>query len=95
MTRPARYSFRLYIAGDSPNSIQAIGNLRALCAELLPSRHEIELVDILEEPSRALDDGVILTPTLVRTSPRPHRTAVGTLSNRQMVVREMGIPEAI
>jgi circadian clock protein KaiB len=53
MTRPVRFSFRLYLAGDSPNSIQALGNLRALCEELLPSRHEIELVDILEEPSRA------------------------------------------
>jgi circadian clock protein KaiB len=94
MTRPVRFSFRLYLAGDSPNSIQALGNLRALCEELLPSRHEIELVDILEEPSRALADGVMLTPTLVRTSPRPHRTTIGTLSNRPMVIREMEIPEA-
>lgn len=87
MNKAARYKFRLYVAGDSPNSLQATANLRAFCAEHLPDLHQIEIVDVLHEPKRALDEGVFLTPTLVRLSPQPVRKIIGTLKESSVLLQ--------
>jgi circadian clock protein KaiB len=92
MNPPAIFKFRLYVAGDGPNSLQAEANLRALCREHLPERHEIEIVDVLREGQRALDDGVMMTPQLVKLSPAPVRKIVGTLSRRETVLQALGLP---
>jgi circadian clock protein KaiB len=92
MKTPDAFKFRLYVAGDGPNSTQAIANLNALCHEHLPERHEIEIVDVLREQQRALADGVMLTPLLVKLSPAPVRKIVGTLSQRDPVLQALGLP---
>ena len=91
MSRGTTYKFRLFIAGDTQNSIQALANLRALCRLLLPVGHEIEVVDVLREPKRALADGVLLTPTLVILAPTPVRKIVGTLSQPETVLHALGL----
>jgi circadian clock protein KaiB len=88
----AEFKFRLYIAGDAPHSAQAIANLTALCLEHLDQRHAIEIVDVLCEPLRALTDGVMLTPLLVKLSPAPIRKITGSLSQRTMVLQALGLP---
>jgi circadian clock protein KaiB len=92
MSKPARFTFRLYVAGDAPNSMQAIANLTALCREHLRERHEIEIVDVLREPQRALADGVFLTPMLVKAAPAPMRRIIGSLSHAEPVLQALGIP---
>jgi circadian clock protein KaiB len=92
MKKPALYKFRLYVAGGSPNSAKATANLQALCDEILVGRHEIEVVDILKEPHRALDDGVLLTPMLVKLSPAPIRKIIGSLNDRPPVLQALGLP---
>jgi circadian clock protein KaiB len=67
----------LYIAGNTPNSMLAISNLQASLGD---SPHDLEVVDVLEHPERALDDGVFVTPTLVRLAPEPERTMIGSLN---------------
>ena len=71
---------RLYVAGDAPNSARARANLTRLLSNLDPARYELEVVDCLDEPARALGDGVLVTPTLLRVDPPPQRTIVGSLS---------------
>lgn len=93
MTPPAQFKFRLYVAGGAPHSTQAIANLRALCRELLPERYEIEVVDVLREQQRALADGVMLTPMLVKLAPAPIRKIVGSLSQREPVLQALGLPD--
>jgi circadian clock protein KaiB len=91
MSRPLRMKFRLYIAGDAPNSVQAVANLQAICREHLPGRHEIEIVDVICDPKKALDDGVLLTPTLVKLAPNPVRKIIGNLSDRTAVLHAFGL----
>ncbi len=86
----AHFKLRLYVAGEGPYSMQAIANLEQICREYVAGRHEIEVVDLLREPQRALDDYVMLTPVLVRRSPAPIRRVVGNLSDRESVVNAMG-----
>ena len=71
---------RLYVAGDAPNSARARANLRRLLNDVDPSCYELEIIDCLAEPLRTLDDGVLVTPTLVRVEPPPPQIVVGTLS---------------
>ena len=81
---------RLYIAGNSPNSVEARSNLRAICAEYALADGCIETVDVLEEPLRALEDEVFVTPTLVRLSCSPLRI-VGNLRDRARVAQLLGL----
>ena len=92
MTKPPSFKFRLYVAGDSPNSAKAIVNLRTLCHEILDNRHEIEVVDVLRDPRKALEDGVLLTPMLVKLSPGPVRKIVGSLQHREPILQALGLP---
>ena len=85
------FKFRLYVAGDAPNSAQARANLDAICRSYLPDWHDIEVVDVLREPKRALDDRILMTPTLVKLSPSPSRRIVGTLSQREPVLQALGL----
>ena len=91
MKRGAIIKFRLYVAGEAPNSMRAAANLNALCQAQLPDRHEIELVDVLREPRRALTDGIFMTPTLVRLAPAPLRRIVGNLSQTEAVLTALGL----
>ncbi|MEO6074190.1 MAG: circadian clock KaiB family protein [Burkholderiales bacterium] len=91
MSRPPIFKFRLYVAGDAPNSVHALANLTALCRERLPDRHEIEIVDVFKDPKRALADNVFLTPTLIKLSPDPVRRIVGTLSQPEIVLQALGL----
>ena len=91
MSSRTKYKFRLYVAGDAPNSAQARANLIALCQTHLPDSYEIEVVDVLKEPMVALKDNVLMTPTLLKLSPAPVRRIVGALSQMQTVLDTLGL----
>lgn len=93
MSRRALYKFLLYVAGDAQNSAQARVNLTALCRAHLPDRHEIEIVDVFRDPTRALRDGIFMTPTLIKLAPSPVRMIVGTLGETQTVLHALGLVE--
>jgi circadian clock protein KaiB len=83
---------RLYVSGNAPNSVTAIVNARAICAEHFALCHDLEIVDLLLEPLRALADGIIVTPTLVRIMPLPVQRIVGNLSDTSQVL--LGLADA-
>jgi circadian clock protein KaiB len=89
--RPPTYHFRLFVAGLTHNSVQAVANLNAICLRLLPDRHVIDVIDVFDEPRRALADAVFMTTTLIQVSPYPRQRIVGTLSDADVVVRAMGL----
>lgn len=94
MSAPVTHSFRLYIAGDGPNSVLATQNLRAVCQEHLSGQHEIEVVDLVQQPRRALEDRVLLTPTLICHLPGAEHRIVGNLSDRRQLLRMLGLEGA-
>jgi circadian clock protein KaiB len=93
MSKPGKYKFRLYMAEGTANSSLAFGNLLSLCRTHLADRYEIEVVDVFAEPQRALSESIRMTPTLVKLSPYPQRTIVGTLSQTQRVLAALGIDQ--
>jgi circadian clock protein KaiB len=82
---------RLYIANSAPNSVRAIANLDAICKEHLKENFRLEIIDVLEYPQRALDDGILVTPSLNKVSPSPSAKIVGNLSDKSSVLHALGI----
>jgi circadian clock protein KaiB len=78
--RDTRLVLRLYVAGDGPNSVAARANLKRLLAARNPASYSVEIVDCLRDPLRAIEEGVLVTPTLLRLAPSPRRTIIGSLS---------------
>jgi len=89
MNAPPHLLLRLYFAGSGPTSTQAIKNLKML---LKSFAHELELIDVLADPDRALDDGICVTPTLVRVSPAPEVRIVGSLADGAVVRQALNLP---
>jgi circadian clock protein KaiB len=87
------YVFRLYLAGGAPNSVRAFANLYALCRKHFPGSHRIEVIDVLREPLRALEEAIFVTPTVVKLSPLPEQQIIGDLSEEDAVLSALGLPQ--
>ena len=74
------WEMRLYIAGQTPNSMVAVANLKKLCEEQLQGRYRIELIDLIQRPQLAKGDQIVAIPTLVRKIPEPMKRMIGNLS---------------
>ena len=83
---PKEWQLRLYVAGNAPNSVLAILHAKAICDTHFAAMFEMEIVDLLTAPLRALSDGVIVTPTLVKLAPLPVQRVIGNLSDTDQVL---------
>jgi circadian clock protein KaiB len=81
---------RLYVAGNAPNSMAARTNLAAVLASCDPDAYVLEVIDCLLEPTRTLQDGIVVTPTLLKLDP-PRTTVIGTLSDRSNLRAAIGL----
>lgn len=81
---------RLYVAGAAPNSVAALANIKAICADHFATMHQIEVVDVLADPERGLTDGIIVTPTLLKLHPPPSQRLIGNLSDTAQVLLALG-----
>jgi len=80
------WELRLYVAGQTPKSMEAFSNLKKLCEERLQGQYRIEVIDLLENPALAKGDQIFAIPTLVRKLPEPIKKIIGNLSNKERVL---------
>ncbi len=85
------YVLRLFITGASPNSTRAIANLKSICEEHLQGRYELEIIDVYQQPSIAEKEQLIALPLLVKKAPGAERRMIGDMSNKQKVLKGLGI----
>lgn len=76
-----KWLLKVYIAGQTPRCITALGNLKQLCEEYLPKKYHIKVIDLLKQPRLAREDQILAIPTIVRKLPRPIRKAIGDISD--------------
>lgn len=84
--RPEVFKLRLFVAGETPKSRRAIGNLKVLCEQHLKGRYQIEVIDILENPHLARGNQIVAVPTLEINLPQEVRKIIGDLSNTDRVL---------
>ena len=89
------YDLRLYVAGQTPRSLQAFANLKRICEEHLAGRYRIEIIDLVKNPTLAKGDQILALPTLVRTLPAPIRKIIGDLSNEDRVLVGLDLRSSI
>ena len=92
--KPEVWSLRLYVAGQTPKSIRAFDNLKAMCEEHLKGRYQIEVIDLRKNPRLARGDQIVAIPTLVRRLPLPLRTIIGDLSNSMLLLVGLDLKKA-
>ena len=72
---------RLYVAGATARSRQALTRARHLCEVDLKGNCELEVIDVYQQPILARDGQIVATPTLVKEFPKPVRRLIGDLTN--------------
>jgi circadian clock protein KaiB len=90
--RPAdKYVLRLFVAGATARSRQAVLRARELCEEELKDNCTLEVIDIYQQPDLARDNQIVATPTLIKEFPRPMRRFIGNLLNNAGLFGELGL----
>ena len=89
--RTERIELRLYVSGCTPRSTRAIADFRRLCQENLPGRCDVEIIDIYQQPERAVEAQIVAVPTLIKSAPGPLRRLVGSLAETARVLKVLGL----
>jgi circadian clock protein KaiB len=82
---------KLYVSGMSRKSMEAIENIKRVCDEHLKGFYELEIVDIYKNPKIAEAQHIVFSPSLIKDSPLPKKTLVGTLSDTRKVLSALGV----
>ena len=88
------WELRLYVAGQTPKSIEAFSNLKKIAETHLEGKYRIEVIDLMENPELAKGDQILALPTLVRKLPEPVKKIIGTLANEEKVLVGLDIRPA-
>jgi len=79
------YVLKLYVAGNTPNSVRALKTLNDILEREFPGIYLLKVIDVSKEPQLAEADKILATPTLAKVLPLPVRKLIGDLSDRQRV----------
>lgn len=86
-----KYVLRLFVAGATARSRQAVLHVRQLCEAELKDNCELEVIDIYQQPNLARDNQIVATPTLIKEFPRPVRRFIGSLLNTAGLFAELDL----
>jgi len=85
------FIFRLYVTGASPNSSRAITNIKDLFETHLKDQYELNIIDVYQQPQVAKTVDIIALPLLIRKMPLPERRLIGDMSDREKLIKSLGI----
>lgn len=85
------YVLRLYVTGTTRYSLRAMHNIRVFCDKYLPGRHELQIIDIYQQPSYATSCQILAAPTLVKEFPLPVKRFIGDLSRTERLLKGLNV----
>lgn len=80
------YILKLYVAGNTSNSVRALKTLKDILEQDFQGVYALKVIDVLKNPQLAEEDKILATPTLAKVLPRPVRKIIGDLSDREKVL---------
>ncbi len=86
-----RYLLRLFVAGATTRSSEAVLRVRQLCAVELNQGGRLEVIDIYQQPRLARANQIVATPTLIIEFPRPVRRLIGSLASTTGLLVELAV----
>ncbi len=81
MNTPGEKTVKLFIAGDAPNSRMALENLKDFLESFGGEDTDVEIIDVLKNPSEAVENGIYITPALLIGNPGTGTLIYGNLSS--------------
>ena len=81
-----KYVLRLYVAGITPKSSQAIKNITQICEDHLKGRYDLQVIDIYQQPSLASGEQIIAAPILIKKLPLPLRKFIGSMADKEKIL---------
>ena len=78
-------------AGHTQKSVRAVRNITKVCEQHLSGRFDLEIVDVYQQPEKAVEYQLVAAPTLVKLSPLPARRLVGDMSDSRRVLAGLGL----
>ena len=76
-----KFVLRLFVAGATARSSQAILRVQQLCEANLEDGCDLEVIDIYQQPGLARTHQIVATPTLIVEFPPPVRRFIGNLAS--------------
>ena len=86
-----KYVLRLFVAGATARSLQAVLRVRELCAAELKGRCKLEVIDIYQQPALARENQIVATPTLIKAFPKPVCRFIGNLADLSGLFAELDL----
>ena len=80
------YILKVYVAGNTPNSMRALNTLREILESEFKGVYALKVIDVLKSPQLAEEDKILATPTLAKILPPPVRRIIGDLSDSEKVL---------
>ncbi len=87
------YYFKLFVAGDEPNSRKAKESLMRICENYLREKYVIEVIDVHKDYKSALENNILLAPTLVIIAPQGETKIIGSLNDERKILEVLGLSE--
>ncbi len=82
----ARYVLRLYVAGVTRRSAEAIRAVTEICETHLKGRYDLAIIDIYQQPTLARGEQIVAVPALIKKLPVPLRKMIGDMADQDKVL---------
>ena len=91
VTGGGKYTLKLFIIDDQPNSVRAVVNIKTICEKYLKGHYELDIIDLYQQPTLALSEDIIAVPVLIKKFPLPEIRLIGDLSDTESVLEGLGL----
>ena len=80
------YILKLYVAGNTLNSMRALKTLRNILETEFVGVYALKVIDVLRQPQLAEEDKILGTRTRAKILPPPVRRIIADLTDRERVL---------
>ena len=91
ITDKKKLLLKLYVVGMNQTAQRAFTNLEKICEEYFPNQYTIEIVNLLENPTLAVEEQIFAVPLVVKELPLPIKKVIGDLSDKEKVLVGLGL----
>ncbi len=81
-----KFVLRLYIAGMTPRSREALRTVSEICHQELAGRCDLEVIDLYQHPTLAQGEQIVAVPTLIKKLPLPLRRFIGSMVDKEKLL---------
>jgi len=85
------YKFKLFVAGSEPNSLLAKNVVKEVCETWLKNNSSLEIIDVYENYQQAIDNKILVVPTLCVDSMQGSYRIVGSLNTKINLTKSLGL----